>query len=175
MLMAMPLRQSAPRPGVERRSSGVARAATPIGSKPLTLARSLSVGYNRDLMSRRFTTSLAAILVLAVAVAPLARDQCLASCEMQPLAGPPACHHSASVVTTPQLRHGPAACGHDGNATTVTAARRLPSEHCVLTAHTAIPTVAPMLQQPAVEHLLRPHAPPGSRQRIGLRSPVLRI
>src|SRR5947209_8111772 len=62
-------------------------------------------------------TSSAAILVLALIVLPVARDQCSAFCESHRGAvdRTPSCHHTGS--TAMRMGRGPTSCGHHHNAT----------------------------------------------------------
>jgi hypothetical protein len=94
---------------------------------------------------------------------------------MRPVASMPGCHHPVSPTVPPQLGHGPTACGHDGNATTVTAAGPFQPEHHILAATTAKQVAPAVFHGQIALSLLQAHAPPGSRQRIELRSAILRI
>ena len=74
-------------------------------------------------MSWRTRASVAAVLAIAFATAPMVLDQCAASCDLahalEAAGSTPACHDVAGSATV-RIGHVPQACGHDHGATITT-------------------------------------------------------
>src|SRR5580700_9319316 len=73
-------------------------------------------------MSWRMRASVAAVLAIAFATAPVVLDQCSASCDLahalEAAGSTPTCHDAAGSATA-RIGRAPQACGHD-HGTTVT-------------------------------------------------------
>lgn len=65
------------------------------------------------------------LLIVAFAVAPVAADQCAASCELANATAGPHCHHAAG--TTLRIGHLPQLCGHSHDTSVTVPAASVPS------------------------------------------------